>query len=287
MRSNDDGLNREPGAPEPGSSSTVVAADGARIQFSAHGGQICSWKTADGIERLYLSPLAGTHANAAIRGGIPVIFPQFAHEGPLPKHGFARSSVWRVSSSGPLSDGSGSVELRLSDDALTRAVWPHPFELVLRARFKALELTVSLAVVNTGSLPFGFTSALHTYLAASATEAVIHGLRGARYLDSADHRRMGVQQEALLRIDRHLDRFFFGVTAPVEVRGNGTSIRVGQDAFPDVVVWNPWQELSRKLADLPDDGYRHFVCIESAAVERPVSLGPGEEWLASQHLSVF
>ncbi len=265
----------------------VTAADGARLQFSAHGGQLCSWKTADGIERLYLSPLAETHAQAAIRGGIPVIFPQFAHEGPLPKHGFARSSVWRVSSSGVLPCGSGSVELRLSDDASTRAVWPHPFELVLRARFKGPELTVSLAVINTGSLPFDFTCALHTYLAASATEAVIHGLRGARYLDSADHRRMGVQQEELLRIDRHLDRFFFGVTSPVEVRERDTTLRVGQDAFPDVVVWNPWQELSRKLADLPDDGYRQFVCIESAAVERPVSLAPGQEWLASQHLRVL
>jgi glucose-6-phosphate 1-epimerase len=287
MRSNDGGSNREPDAPVPDSLSTVTAGDGARIQFSTHGGQICSWKTADGIERLYSSPLAETHAQAARRGGIPVIFPQFAHEGPLPKHGFARNRVWRMTSSETLSCGSGSVELRLSDDALTRSVWPHPFELVLRARFKGSELTVSLAVINTGSLAFDFTCALHTYLAANATEAVIHGLRGVRYLDSADHRRMGIQQEELLRIDRHLDRFFFGVTTPVEVRESGTTVRVVQDTFTDVVVWNPWQELARKLADLPDDGYRHFVCIESAIVERPVFLAPGEEFLASQHLRVL
>jgi len=98
---------------------------------------------------------------------------------------------------------------------------------------------------------------------------------------------MDTQQEELLRIDRELDRFFFGVTGPVEVRGEGCSIRVRQDSFADVVVWNPWIELARRLADLPDEGYRYFVCIESAALERPVCLVPGEEWLASQHLSVF
>ena len=270
-----------------GSLSSVTALDGARIRFSAHGGQICSWETADGIERLYLSPLAESRPTAATRGGIPVIFPQFAHEGPLPKHGFARSSVWRVSSSAILPCGSGSVELRLSDDPHTRSVWPHSFELVLRARFKGSELTTSVSVINTGNLPFDFTCALHTYLAASAPQAVIHGLQGIRYLDSADQRRRDTQREDLLRIDRELDRFFFGVTTPVEVRGGDASIRVRQESFPDVVVWNPWRDLSRRLADLPDEGYRHFVCIESAAVERPVCLSPGEEWLASQHLSVF
>ncbi|PTL84530.1 D-hexose-6-phosphate mutarotase [Vitiosangium sp. GDMCC 1.1324] len=266
--------------------STVTATDGARIRFSTHGGQICSWTTADGIERLYLSPRADLQGPAAIRGGVPVIFPQFANEGPLPKHGFARSSLWRVSSSETLPCGSGSVEMRLSDDAATRQVWPHPFELVLRARFKGMELDLSLAVINTGSAPFDFTCALHTYLAANATEAVIHGLQGLHYLDSADHRRMGVQQEELLRIDREVDRFFFGLTGPVELRGGATSIRVKQEAFADVVVWNPWSELARKLADLPDDGFRHFVCIESGTVQRPVSLAPGKEWLASQHLRV-
>ncbi|ATB26931.1 D-hexose-6-phosphate mutarotase [Melittangium boletus] len=267
--------------------SSVTAPDGARIRFSARGGQICSWVTPDGIERLYSSPLADLRATSAIRGGIPVIFPQFAHEGPLPKHGFARSSPWRVSSSAILSCGSGSVELRLSDDPYTRSIWPHSFELVLRARFKGSELTTSLAVINTGDHPFDFTCALHTYLAANAPQAVIRGLQGIRYLDSADQRRRDIQREELLRIDREVDRFFFGVTTPVELRGDTLPIQVRQESFPDVVVWNPWKELSRRLADLPDEGYRHFVCIESAAVERPVCLSPGDEWLASQHLSVL
>jgi glucose-6-phosphate 1-epimerase len=267
--------------------STVTASDGARIQFTPQGGQICSWTTAKGRQALYLSPLAEWSDTTAIRGGIPVIFPQFAHEGPLPKHGFARTSLWRVVSSGVLPCGSGTVELRLTDDERTQRIWPHSFELVLRARFKGSELSVSLAVRNTGAQPFAFTCALHTYLAANAAGAAIQGLQGTGYLDSAEHRRRDVQHAPLLRIDREVDRFFFGVTRPVEVQEAHASVRMTQQAFTDVVVWNPWRELSRKLADLPDDGYQHFVCIESAAVERPISLEPGKEWLASQQLSVF
>jgi glucose-6-phosphate 1-epimerase len=31
-----------------------------------------------------------------------------------------------------------------------------------------------------------------------------------------------------------------------------------------VVVWNPWQDKAARLADLPDDGWHDFVCIEAA-----------------------
>jgi glucose-6-phosphate 1-epimerase len=31
-----------------------------------------------------------------------------------------------------------------------------------------------------------------------------------------------------------------------------------------VVVWNPWQDKAARLADLPDEGWHDFVCIEAA-----------------------
>ena len=62
-----------------------------------HGAHVTSWKPArDHDERLFLSERSEFRAGTAIRGGIPVIFPQFAAEGPLPRHGFARTSEWTL-----------------------------------------------------------------------------------------------------------------------------------------------------------------------------------------------
>src|SRR5678816_82938 len=66
----------------------VTATDGARFEAYLHGAHVTSWRTAgDGDERLFVSSEAHFEDGAAIRGGIPVCFPQFADQGPLPMHG--------------------------------------------------------------------------------------------------------------------------------------------------------------------------------------------------------
>ena len=40
-------------------------------------------------------------------------------------------------------------------------------------------------------------------------------------------------------------------------------------------VWNRGADGARALADLPDEGWRHFVCIEPVGGDRPSVLGPG------------
>jgi glucose-6-phosphate 1-epimerase len=65
--------------------------EGAVALISLFGAQLLSWTPAGGEDRLYLSPKAIFDGHTAIRGGVPVCFPQFAGEGPLPKHGFARN----------------------------------------------------------------------------------------------------------------------------------------------------------------------------------------------------
>jgi hypothetical protein len=52
---------------------------------------VLSWVTPDGRERLFLSDKAVFDGSVAIRGGIPVCWPQFAGLGELPKHGFVRT----------------------------------------------------------------------------------------------------------------------------------------------------------------------------------------------------
>lgn len=262
----------------------AIAADGARVEVALHGGHVCSWRGPDGVERLFMSPLNSWRSDAAIRGGIPVIFPQFASEGPLPKHGFARLSAWALLESSRQVDGSGLICLGLTDSEQTRQVFPHAFALELRITFSGQSLNTELVVKNTGSQPFEFTCALHTYLDAQITEAALYGLKGYRYRDSVDDRRIKVAEEEVLHIAEEVDRVYFAVDKPITLSSHKQSVIATQAGFADAVVWNPWENGCAKIADLKLDSYQQFVCIEAAAVEHPLQLAPNASWSGSQNL---
>ncbi|MBA0593845.1 hypothetical protein Gorai_010775, partial [Gossypium raimondii] len=59
---------------------------------------------------------------------------------------------------------------------------------------------------------------------------------------------------------------------------------ISKDGLPDDVVWNPWDKKAKALADFGDDEYKHMLCVETAAIEKPITLTPGEEWRGSQEL---
>ena len=95
-----------------------------------HGATLASW-TVDGRELLFVSPGAAFAPPKAIRGGVPVCFPQFGMLGPLAtQHGFARNLPWEVLDAGRADASSCTLELRSSEATL--ALWPHPFCLTMK-----------------------------------------------------------------------------------------------------------------------------------------------------------
>lgn len=60
-----------------------------------------TWCDNAGVSRLFTSESALFDGKKAIRGGIPICFPQFAKLGPLAQHGFARVSYWEVRNQTP------------------------------------------------------------------------------------------------------------------------------------------------------------------------------------------
>ena len=256
----------------------LTSRAGGRVEIRRHGAHVVRWITAAAEDVLYLSPRSRFEPGAAIRGGIPVIFPQFAEQGPLPKHGFARTAEWEVVETGP-----GHAVLALADALATRAVWDHAFRLELRVE-SGPGLAVTLAVHNTGDRAFEFTCALHTYLRVGDVRAVwISGLKGLRYRDKVaggEHVQMGRD----LRFAGETDRIY--LDAPNELRvmdgGAWESMVVRKRGFRDVVVWNPWDEKARAMDDLGPDQFHRFVCVEAACAGEPVRLEAGGRWEGMQ-----
>lgn len=56
--------------------------------------------------------------------------------------------------------------------------------------------------------------------------------------------------------------------------------------FVVTVVWNPWEKKARALTDLGDEEYKHMLCVDGAAIEKPITLKPGEEWTGKLILSL-
>lgn len=67
------------------SDTTTLSLPNSSVKIHHYGATILSW-TVDGKEQLFLSSKAVLNGTKAIRGGIPLVFPQFG-PGVLTQHG--------------------------------------------------------------------------------------------------------------------------------------------------------------------------------------------------------
>jgi glucose-6-phosphate 1-epimerase len=240
----------------------ITAPDGAEAIVTLYGAHLVSWR-AGGAERLFRSARSAIDGSRAIRGGVPVIFPQFAERGRGMRHGFARISNWRMTHSG-LTEGAAFARFTLTRSDLPQVLarsWPHDFVLTLRVTVRGPELRIGLDVHNNSSDSFEFSSALHTYFQVEELAQVrIEGL-----------------QEGELRLEDKIDQIFHDVPGPIVISDSGSRLRLEQTGFRDAVVWNPGAADSKELSDLEDEEYRRFVCVEAALIE-PYEIAPGTAW---------
>jgi glucose-6-phosphate 1-epimerase len=258
--------------------------DGDSAVVALHGAQVLSW-TSGGAERLYLSPKAQLDGYNAIRGGVPICFPQFNQRGSLPKHGFARNLAWQPE---PWSEAeSAELALVLHANDATRAVWPHAFRARLQLSLRPRRLRIALTVDNTGSAPWTFAAALHTYLRVDDIDPVrLEGLQGANRWDAVRDDRH-VEMAPALRFDGEFDSVYAAPSQGLRLLQPAGTLNITQSAScTETVVWNPGALLSARLADMPDDGYRHMLCVEAARIDEPVQLFGGAQWKGWQELAL-
>ena len=257
-----------------------LAGEHSSLEVVAQGAHVIDWTIPGTPPVLFLSPTSGFVPGKAIRGGVPLIFPWFGpkpDDSRAPQHGFLRVRDWTLQSASVDARGNGVVAMTLTDDVRTRAEWPHAFAASFVAS-AGRQLRLALEIRNTGAAPFTFEAALHTYLAVSDVRRIrVRGLENADYLDKVGGGARRCEGAAPIAFTGETDRVYLGTTGECTVEDPDWRRRivVAKSGSRSTVVWNPWIDKARAMADLGET-WTGMVCVETAnAAEDARTLAPG------------
>jgi glucose-6-phosphate 1-epimerase len=258
---------------------------GDSVLVALQGAHVLSW-VAQGRERLFLSERNLWNGQAAIRGGVPVCFPQFNQRGSLPKHGIARNMAWQWATPQD-GDHAANMRLQLTANAQTLALWQQHFVATLCVSLAPNQLQITLQVNNTDTQPLHFTGALHTYFAVQdIANTQLTGLQGQAEWNAVTDQH-GTANE-VLRFDGEFDRVYQAAPQALNLQDAQGIVRIEQSpTWGQSVVWNPGAAKCATLQDMPPDGYQHMLCVEAAQVYEPISVAPAAQWQGWQRLSLF
>ncbi len=270
----------------------TIKSPAAEAEIYLHGAHVTRFDPKDQPPLLFMSALSHFEAGKAIRGGIPICFPWFGPKAGDPKaaaHGFARLMEWSVDSTANTGTGA-SVVLGLTSSDKTKALWPADFSVKYTVTVGD-QLTLSLAVTNSGAAPAKFEEALHTYLNIGDIEALtIAGLGDTTYLDKVNAGAQMPQEEQLIHFTGETDRVYLDTqsTCTVHDPALGRQIRIAKTGSRSTVIWNPWINKAKAMADFGDDEWPGMVCVETCNVaDDAVSLAPGATHTMEAAISVL
>ncbi|KAI0322340.1 galactose mutarotase-like protein [Amylostereum chailletii] len=260
---------------------------GSSAEILLYGATIISWKSADStspdlLERLFVSSKAALDGSKPVRGGIPVVFPQ---------HGFARNEVWNFDSVVMDAAAAVSVKLTLAPRPSIAAVYSQDFELEYVVTLAEHQLSADLHIANPSQTStLEFQALLHTYIRAPAQDVAITPLTGKNFLDktqSSPDARHKQENRTVVDVKQFTDAVYEDAPNTIHVAWPGGGLVLKMAGFKNVTIWNPQADAGRKIGDMEDEGWEHFVCVEPGYVLGFKELAPSQRWIGHQVLSVL
>jgi len=277
--------------PKPRSADIIELrhSSGGTCRVSIFAAHLLSWCPASGEEQVFLGELAKVgEAGLAIRGGVPICWPQFgtfenAADSCKLKHGFVRTSAkWTV-----LRQEADSVSLVLRSDEETLRAWDKDFEFVYTVSLGAGTVRMEMAVRNDNAGPLEFTGCLHSYWRCGSSERCsVEGLRGAKFdtgIGSIFRAEATEQRSSVPFVDATETQLIYGDAgdAVTLLEDGKPRLRLTKSNMPDWVLWNTGAENGSGIKDLKEGEYQRYVCVEPGFASRPVRVAPGACWIAS------
>lgn len=266
------------------------AVSGASCKIHDFGACLVSYKTGAGRECIFVSRDAKLDGSKAIRGGCPLVFPQFGQSGKyesMPQHGFLRVNFWKADESTMYDNELGAgitYTLDLKDVKQARGgKWDdnttYDCSCFLHVKINSQSFSTILEIKNTGKNEFEFQTLLHTYYlvdgkaALDGSSCYVKGLEGYSCSDkvSKDEYMTGSDPIVIKGLTDHVynpptGKNVVDVTVGVgggreiSVKATGT---VGEKSVQvSCVVWNPNKENAAGMSDFGDDQYHDMICVE-------------------------
>jgi galactose mutarotase-like enzyme len=252
------------------------------LALPEHGARLMNWHLALGDSSvrdiLYWPEDANFNEFARVRGGNPILFPFNARSfdagdihfwrdptglrRPMPMHGFARTSEFKVTRL----DARGFTAVLVPDEAAHQA-YPYKYEFTVAYRFSELGLACELTLLNLDKQPIPWSAGHHFYFTVPWTEGRTRGDYSIRIPATRSHRQdatgkltvePGFKPEEPLNNPALIDAIHLGLKSNTvtfgPTKGAGqVSIRHGTASVPSTeatfVTWSG-------SADAP------FYCVE-------------------------
>lgn len=276
--------------------SRVILTEGNNsVEILKYGGTVISWKL-NGAEQLWLSSAAKLDGTKPVRGGIPLVFPVFGKNtdlshptSTLPQHGFARNSNWEFL--GKTSSSPATIQFGLGPENVDPSLlkqWgngQYDFTLLLSISLDDGRLTTEIEVENHGE-DFDFNFLFHTYYKVpDITETMVANLND-QHVNDKIIKTTYKEKAPVVQFHEELDRVYEKIPQDKQVQvilQGKVLFNLQRENLQDVVVWNPWVEKSKGMADFePKSGYQNMVCVEPGHVSNFINLKKGQSWSASQ-----
>ncbi len=267
-----------------------VHTEDADFSMYLYGAHIAQFAPRGYADLLWMSPHSEYREGIPLRGGIPLIFPWFGPHrtrADLPMHGFVRTRIWHLETAVRMRDGKIMLVLSLTDDEITRELWPYPFKLKMEIII-GRELDVALILANTGTEPFVYENGFHTYLnVGHPRHCKIDEMAGLAYIDRLAQDRKAIQKGPAI-FDGEMVRAFMHSPQKCTLADMALKrrIRITQSGLDATVLWNPGPDAGARNPEI-QEGWERFVCVESTnCLECARAIGPGEFHVGNMKLSV-
>ena len=118
----------------------------------------------------------------------------------------------------------------------------------------------------------------------------ICGLESTSYKDKTQGGKIVQGESGALSITGEVDRAYSSdPSQPITVaEKNRRKYEITRDQLPNVVVWNPWVDKAKGMADFgPEEGYKKMVCVETGSVANWNTLEAGDTWEGGQRIKTL